>query len=209
MYGNRFCTVIGALLIVIGAASCVPETEALLSDPSSAKVDQRLLGDWSAKDKSERVEVTFRRRDDGTMDLFWNEFKPGKILPTTSVHYRAWRTDIGGHSYLNLSLVAPRDKEHMARWTLASYEIGKGGALVFYVLDGKKLEKLIKAGALRGRLGTVKVPYDGVYVSIGRPVIAMPREKLVAFLRDKGRGSIFMKGASVLQRRATAPAPKN
>ena len=119
MYGNRFCAVIGALLIVIATASCLPETEALLSDPSSAKVDQRLLGDWSAKDNSDGVEVTFRR------------------------------------------------------------------------------------------LGTVKVPYDGIYVSIGRPVITMPREKLVAFLRDKGRGSIFMKGASILQRSATAPAPKN
>ncbi len=45
MYGNRFCAVIGALLIVITTAACLPETKALLSDPSSAKMDQRLLGD--------------------------------------------------------------------------------------------------------------------------------------------------------------------
>lgn len=190
-------------------AACLPETEALLSDPSSGKADEQLLGNWFAKDQSNRVEATFRRRGDVTMDLFWNEFAPNKVLPKTSVHYRAWRTDIGGRSYLNLSLVAPRDNENMARRTLASYEIGKGGTLVFYVLDNKKLRKLIKAGALRGRLSTAKVRYDGVVAKIDRPVVSMPRERLVAFLRDKGRGSIFRKAALVLKRSASKPAPKN
>ena len=147
------------LLALVLVVSCEPaRSQRPLSDPSTAKVDARLVGAWSGKIDQRAVFLHFSAHKDGQMDvvLVGEDDNDGAGV----LHYQGHETLADGAIYLNLrqkTFTDPYAEKFTlgADWIFAKVELSKDGKLTIAWMDEKPVRDAIAAGTLKGNDRTI------------------------------------------------------
>lgn len=160
---KRWILYLSSLLLCLPGPGC-DDSKNPLSDPQSAKLDQRLVGMWrEGKDDDEAVYYHMGPAGDGfpngMLRIVEIAHKKGKLEPPAE--YLAFSTTIGKNDYLNLVLDLQRKAirtmdengwkaDAVAAYTLMKYHVD-GNRLVVWAIDEGAKERAIKSGKIKGR----------------------------------------------------------
>ena len=144
----------------IGLLGCIPSSEQPLSEPASAKPDERLYGVWASvpgqPDPPAFLHVLPASEPESVLDVVCVEH----IDPGCSVlRFQVWTTPDGRYSYMSAKEV-PFEKTNQASaaeeaqskdYTILKYEFTQDGELDLYLLpNSEALKAAIKDDRLKG-----------------------------------------------------------
>jgi len=152
-------------------ASCLP-SENPLSAPEKSKPDSRLIGEWvDAK---------------GNISAFAAEEGPWmKMSADNMKDLRAFPTVLGKARFLNVKA----EGNNVTGYLLIRYEIGKDGALTFFIADKEWIEEAIRSGEIKGEIKN------------DLPKLTDTTENIVHFIEKHGAEKVFSKKGKPLQRK--------
>ncbi len=189
----------GLLLAVIAlVASCEPpRSKNPLSDPATAKRDERIFGTWAGRvgDKSD-VTLTVLARRGATFDLviLGDDHDNGAVV----LAFEGFPSVIGGKSYFNLRSKSFTgdygEKSHVAEcWIFARYEVGTDGVLTLFDMEEDPARAAILAGKLEGKIESGQVELTGAST------------KLAAFVATSDASKLFTKFGTFKRQRMDYP----
>jgi hypothetical protein len=169
--------------------ACVVDSENPLGSPESAQIDQRLLGDWvakngdivhfSAKDAHWMLAVTTPKASESPDRSTANNKKPEPDL--------FFVTTIGGETYFNMRSVSEDSK---TKYSLFWYTITPDQTLHMWGMSQDEMAAAVRAGKLKGtvqdRGATGKPPRTDVDVHL-----TDSSEHLVKFISRHDPADIF------------------
>ena len=145
-------TILRVALVLLCAflTGCVPESKNPIASPSQSFLDQRLEGDWQA-------------REDGGSPAFYH-FGHKKSIPwmrivgvertlPQGVSVSTWdalSTRIGSHTYLSFRGLSEDGKSVQASYNFARYDFDWLGRLRIHLIDESAVIDAVRAGKLRG-----------------------------------------------------------
>src|SRR5438105_1937292 len=126
---------LGAAVLATLVSSCV--YEAPLTPKPTAKIDDRLLGNWMEQksDSFPETNLKIRKLDDGNYFISYNGF------------YRAFHSDLGENHFVSIQNIdSAAEKER--KYTIAAYELKDGGdTVVIRALNDKIIPETLKTSA--------------------------------------------------------------
>jgi len=156
------------LIVCLLAPGC-DDSKTPLSDPQTAKADNRLVGVW--RWRGENGEVTYyhvghagEKFADSMMRIVSIKHDQGKVEPPEE--YLAFPTVLGGKTYLNVVVDQKQVKkldetgwktDVVDRYALFKYQVD-GGKLVVWLIDEDAKERAIKSGKVKGVVEPNKPP---------------------------------------------------
>jgi hypothetical protein len=153
---------LGVVLLCLGLAACIPETETWPSDPAAAKPDPRLLGSFLGGTTRERhlIVVTPVKGKDGkptaVMHLVWVQAKPDNGEKTVVwASYRAWPARLpNGVTLLNMERVAhgPTMDRLAPRRFFLRYTVNADGSVTTRLPRNRPWSRAVTTGAVAGRV---------------------------------------------------------
>jgi hypothetical protein len=141
-------------VLALLAVSCRPPLfQHPLSDPATAKVDTKLVGNWRGTAGGHPVFMHVYGKDGGHIDLVLVADDGDK--GATLLAFEGFTTELGNRRFLNLrskTAKGPWDagwalSEHYA---LGRYAIDAKGALTLWQLSDDVVKEAVKAGKLKG-----------------------------------------------------------
>ena len=158
-------------LVVCLLASGCDDSKNPLSDPQTAKPDNRLIGVW--RQRGENGEVTYyhvghagENFPDGMLRIVWIKHDQGKIeLPQECL---AFTTVLGGKTYLNVVWEGGKKQVKLLEeggwkadavdyYTFVKYQVD-GDKAVVWLIDEDAKERAIKSGKVKGVIEPNKPP---------------------------------------------------
>jgi hypothetical protein len=164
-----------ALCAALLWASCGPPGSVHpLSDPASARPDDRLIGVWDlvepreADDEEEEASLRFTALQDGMTEIRDSD---------EELRLRMFPTELHGRSYMNL-----QDVREPGPWLIARYELGEDGALAIWLMNDEAVRGAIERGELKG-----EIPER----SSQSALITAEPDELAEFLRAADPGTLY------------------
>ncbi len=150
---------LAVLLLCLGLAACIPETDTWLSDPAAAKPDPRLYGTFiggpSERERHVIVVDPVKGKDGkptAAMHLVWAQVNPDNGEKTVVwTAYRAWPAQLpGGLTLLNLERVAhgPHTAEIAPRRFFVLYTVGADGSVTTRMPRNRPWSQAVQSGAV-------------------------------------------------------------
>lgn len=166
-------------LLFLGASVCLlasgcVDSENPLSDPETAKPDERLAGIWRAVEKDSVTYYHVGQAGDqfpkGVMRMVLVAHKKGQV---TTLEFLVFPTTLGNRSYLNIlcldvkgrreSLEEDHNWSVQTDYTIYQYRVD-GDKLSAWPMDAKAKTKAIKDGKIKGRLETNEKMSESTFI---------------------------------------------
>lgn len=163
-----------------------------LTDPASAKLDPRLIGDWSSKFEGKGANLHLVGHSGGQMDLVLvvETDKEGAAV----LHYQGHESVIDGATYLNLRAKRFADplKDDFTlspEFIFVKVELAKDGSLRLSWMSDKPVDAAIQAGKLKGSV-----------TPNGPPTIDDEPANILAFIKSADPKTLWTPLAGVFRR---------
>lgn len=175
---------VGALIVLVALAGCLPEAVHPLSDPDQASRDQRLLGLWSATIEDGTLFAHFLSEGGSVMEIMTVSYEDdgdGEWLA-----FSMFASRVGDDWYMNVKPLAESGEafdQAEQNYYLSRYEItGDGRLTVWTMTEGAVIED-IRAGKVGG------VVEEGGWVTTIR--ITEGTEGLTSYVRGSDPARLF------------------
>jgi hypothetical protein len=160
-------TVLFGLLVLLAGCTTI-YSDNPLSDPETAKPDEKLIGEWMPKQKpkDDYLRLTVKKMDApgypaGTMKLILTPFEPGGT-PVKGGAIRVgviFCTELKGKTFVNLCGRAIEEPAKLPAWeklraqgfSILKYSAAQDTLKLWYVGDESPLKTAVKNGMLKGK----------------------------------------------------------
>jgi hypothetical protein len=193
---HRLLPRLGTVLIVLGLAACVPESQNPAGDPAKSVKDPALYGLWQADWEDGRLFLHVLDAGHGMIDVYTINHKKGGAGETD--HYQGFVSTVGQRRVASLQMVetGSEDTGGPATYVFLAYQLDDKGNLDVHFLDDKPFIAAVTAGKLQGQ---VTGQGDGQTV-----LLTDDAAKIAAFMAATDDAALY--GKDLLFRRLYASA---
>ena len=144
-------------------SGCIPYADHTLTEPDKKQIDPSVLGTWFWKDKDESGYIHIGLdKETKLIRLIMIEMKKDGRLKSTEL--TGHTSSLAGNTYLNLKWKHPEDSKSTG-YMFMKYSVTSDG-LGLGFMNGEVVEKVIEAGALKGKVEKGKW-LSSVYITQG------------------------------------------
>jgi hypothetical protein len=193
---HRLLPRLGYVLVVLGLAACVPESQNPAGDPAKSVKDPGLYGLWQTDWEDGRLFLHVLDAGHGMIDVYTINHKKGGAGETD--HYQGFVSTVGQRRVASLQMVetGSEDTGGPATYVFLAYQLDAKGNLDVHFLDDKPFIAAVTAGKLQGQ---VTGQGDGQTV-----LLTDDTAKIAAFLAAADDATLY--GKDLLFRRLYASA---
>jgi hypothetical protein len=149
---HRLLARLGAVLLLLAAGACVPESQNPAGDPAAAVKDPAINGLWQADWEDGRLFLHVFDSGQGTIDVYTINHKSDGSGEAD--HYQGFVSKVGDRLIANLQTAdsGGEDSGGAATYVFVGYQLQSNGDLVIHFVDDKPFIAAVTAGKLQGQV---------------------------------------------------------
>jgi hypothetical protein len=143
---------LGAVILSLFLAACVPESQNPAGDPAKAVKDPALFGLWQADMEDGRLFLHVFDGGQGVVDVYTVNHKKGGTGEAD--HYQGFVSAVGQRRIANLQIVdsGNEDSGGAATYVFVAYQMTPDGKLDVHFVNDKPFIAAVTAGKLHGQV---------------------------------------------------------
>ncbi len=182
--------------LALPACAVPPESPVALSEPGETAYDERLVGIWYTTDgKKEAFYLHISpRKETALLDVVGIDtiFTGGDSV--NWLRARAHASEIDGETFYNVKRVAGTGFDYTAPgespgFIIVRADVSEEDTLILRFMDTGVLDRLVKEGRVRGRVGKIK--HNFKFVAERYLILDLSRPELIALIREVTPAKLF------------------
>ena len=149
---HRLLPLIGAVLLILAPAACIPESQNPAGDPAAAVKEPELNGLWQADWEDGRLFLHVFDSGQGTIEIYTVNHKSDGSGEAD--HYQGFISKVGDRRIASLQTAdtGGEDSGGAATYVFVAYRLQPEGKLAVHFIDDKPFIAAVTAGKLQGQV---------------------------------------------------------